>query len=188
MSISLKLQLNEIKFSAEDIIVSMLPWIKLALDNAEEALIEEMKSEIDLVSGAPHEWRDLLKSHLKHIREEVTNKMITYFVGPGYPDDPENGLWMRAMVVAFGNEAPIYAGPLGAEVWDEDLLNRKSSEVPYKRPIPKTWYHEGRNYIENSISNIRARYEDLLLEAIDCMPSTVFSNSISVTPKGVITL
>lgn len=116
-----------------------MPWLRIAMDEAEIRLIDEMKKEIDLVSGSPHEWRDRLKAHVKHIREECTPDMISYFIGPGYPEDPENANWMRAMVIAFGNAPPIYAGPEGTEVWDDDLWNRTTSRVKHRHQIPRSW-------------------------------------------------
>lgn len=174
------LKLNKISFDRDGIINDMMPYIKMALEYAEEELIEEMKNEIDQVSGAPHDWRDMLKEDIAHLKEEITSDMITYFVGPEYDQDPEDPWWMRAMVIGFGNKPPIYAGPKGRIVWDNDLIERTESKIPYKREIPKTWYHEGRNYIENSIKNIRSRYSDLVMAILNDMPVEVFSNNIIV--------
>lgn len=176
--------LNKISIDVDGVINSMMPWLKKALDYAEEALIEEMKNEIDMVSDLPSDWRRVLKGHIKHMREEITQNAITYFAGPGYKEDPESGLWMRAMVIAFGMERPIYAGPYGAEVWDDDLWSRKKSEVTYRHEIPKKWYHDGRNYIENSLKNIRVRYADLILTTLENMPDSIFSKNVIVKEGG----
>lgn len=160
---------------------SMMPYIRAALDVAEDRLIEIIKEEIDLVSGSPHEWRDILKAHIKHIREEITGDVLRYQIGPGYSEDPENASWMRAMVIAFGNAPPIYAGPEGAEVWDSDLWSRTSSRVKEQREIPQSWYHEGRNYIENAITIMRTEFADIIIGELSNMPASVFSSNIKVS-------
>lgn len=165
---------------------SMMPYIRAALDVAEDRLIEIIKEEIDLVSGSPHEWRDILKAHIKHIREEITGDVLRYQIGPGYSEDPENASWMRAMVIAFGNARPVYVGPLGAEVWDNDLWSRKSSEVEpreERQEIPETWYHEGRNYIENAIKIMRKEFADIIISELSNMPASVFSSNIKVSAR-----
>lgn len=160
---------------------SMLPYIRAALDKAEERFIDIIREEIDMVSGSPHEWRRMLKAHIKHIREEITGDVLRYYIGPGYPDDPENASWMRAMVIAFGNAPPIYAGPKGVEVWDDDLWGRKASEVETRRPIPRSWYHEGRNYIENALTILRTEFVDIITAEMESMPASVFSSNIKVS-------
>lgn len=171
---------TRISLNVQQVSRDIMPWLRIAMDEAEIRLIDEMKKEIDLVSGSPHEWRDRLKAHVKHIREECTPDMISYFVGPGYPEDPENANWMRAMVIAFGNAPPIYAGPEGTEVWDDDLWNRTTSRVKHRHQIPRSWYHEGRNYIANSINNMRVQFRDLVEAAMRMMPSSVFSRNVVV--------
>lgn len=166
---------------AEGVKNSMMPYIRMALDAAEDRLIEIIKEEIDLVSGSPHEWRDILKAHIKHIREEIAADVLKYQIGPGYAEDPENALWMRAMVIAFGNAPPIYAGPEGAEVWDGDLWNKTSSRVKEQKEIPQSWYHEGRNYIENAITIMRSEFVDIIMGELSNMPASVFSGNIKVT-------
>lgn len=179
----LKFERREIGLRTQSLMNSILPYLKRAMDEAELLMIENMKKEIDMVSGSPHEWRDRLKAHIKHIREECTNDVISYYIGPGYPEDPENANWMRAMVIAFGNAPPIYAGPEGVEVWDNDLWNRKPSEVKYRRQIPKSWYHDGRNYIANSIEITRKEFINLVDNAMRNMPSSVFAKNISVRKR-----
>lgn len=178
-----ELKLNKITLDAAGVKKDMMPYIRKAMDAAEDRLIDVIREEIDLVSGSPHEWRDILKAHIKHIREEIAGDVIKYYVGPGYPEDPENASWMRAMVIAFGNAPPIYAGPEGTEVWDNDLWSRTSSRVKEQKEIPQSWYHEGRNYIENAIRIMRTEFADIVIGELGDMPSTVFSNNIRVSPK-----
>ena len=73
-----QLKLNKITMNAAGVKNSMMPYIRAALDVAEDRLIEIIKEEIDLVSGSPHEWRDILKAHIKHIREEITGDVLRY--------------------------------------------------------------------------------------------------------------
>lgn len=180
-----ELKLNKISLNTAGVRNAMKPYIIKALDVAEDQLIEVIREEIDLVSGSPGEWRKMLKAHIKHIREEISKDVIRYFVGPGYADDPESGAWMRAMVIAFGNAPPIYTGPRGAEVWDNDLWGKKSSEVPWDepRPLQASWYHEGRNYIENAITIMRTRFVDIVVGELGSMPASVFSGNIKVTGR-----
>ena len=181
-----ELKLNKITLDVDGVKKAMMPYIRKALDAAEDRLIDVMREEIDMVSGSPHEWRDLLKAHIKHIREEIVGDVIRYYVGPGYPEDPESALWMRAMVIAYGNARPIYVGPKGSEVWDNDLWNRKGSDVEPRyehQEIPETWYHEGRNYIENAITIMRTEFTDIIVSELGNMPATVFTSNIKVSSK-----
>lgn len=178
-----ELKLNKITMDAAGVKNSMLPYIRKALDVAEDRLIDIIREEIDLVSGSPHEWRDILKAHIKHIREEITGDVLRYYIGPEYSEDPENALWMRAMVIAFGNAPPIYAGPEGAEVWDNDLWSRTESKVKVQKEIPQSWYHEGRNYIENAIRIMRTEFADIIIGELASMPASVFSSNIKVSSR-----
>lgn len=87
------------------------------------------------------------------------------------------------MVIAFGNAPPIYAGPEGAEVWDSDLWSRTSSRVKEQREIPQSWYHEGRNYIENAITIMRTEFADIIIGELSNMPASVFSSNIKVSAR-----
>ena len=87
------------------------------------------------------------------------------------------------MVIAFGNAPPIYAGPEGAEVWDSDLWNRTSSQVKEQREIPQSWYHEGRNYIENAITIMKTEFADVIIGELSNMPASVFSSNIKVSAR-----
>lgn len=175
-----KLKLYKLSLDADGVKRSMMPYIREAMDKAEDRFIEIIRNEIDLVSGSPHEWRDILKGHMKHIREEIENDVIRYYVGPGYQDDPESGLWMRAMVIAFGNAPPIYAGPKGSEVWDGDLWARKESKSNFHE-IQKSWYHEGRDYIQNAVTLMRTEFERIIIGSLSDMPASVFADNIKIS-------
>lgn len=175
-----ELKLYKLSLDVDGVKKAMMPYIRAAMDEAEERFIEIIRSEIDLVSGSPHAWRDLLKSDIKHIRDEVEADVIRYYVGPEYQDDPENGLWMRAMVIAFGNAPPIYAGPKGRIVWDDNLLARKPSESNFHE-IQQSWYHEGRDYIHNAVMQMRTEFRDYIIGRLSNMPASVFTNNIKIS-------
>lgn len=182
-----ELKLNKISLDTAAVRRDMKPYIKQALDDAEEWLIELMWDAIDETSSAPHEWRDALKSDLHRVSEEALKDHIKYSVGVDYPEG--TGAWMRAMVIAYGmgiyglNGERIYAGPYGRIVWDNDLENMVPSQVENEHEIPMTWYHAGGWFIHNAISNLRTIYDDVIESAMANMPDAVFSKNVKVKSK-----
>lgn len=180
------LKLDRISMNARGVIKAMKPQIIKAMDATEDRLIEVIQKEIDRVEGSPHDWRTGLKEDIKRIREEIARDVIRYYIGPDYPEDPENYAWMRAMVIAFGNEPPIYAGPAGRIVWDNDLLNRTESKVmprDGKQEIPESWYHTGRNYIENAITIMRTEFVDIVAGVMQDIPNTIFTENMKTSKR-----
>lgn len=175
-----ELKLFKLSLDVDGVKRSMMPYIREAMDKAEDRFIEIIRDEIDLVSGSPHVWRELLKSDIKHIREEIENDVIRYYIGPEYQEDPENGLWMRAMVIAYGNAPPIFAGPKGRIVWDDELLARKESVSNYHE-IQDSWYHEGREYIQNAVTLMRTEFERTIIGSLSGMPASVFADNIKIS-------
>lgn len=165
-----KLELNKISLKPAGTIRSLTPYLKKAMDHAEEFLIELMKEAIDETTTAPHEWRDALKNDLKHVESVVESDMIKYTTGVDY--QKETGAWMRAMVIAYGmgklglrgNE--IMAGPAGRIVWNGDLTHLIPSAVETEHEIPDTWYHAGGWFIHNAIYNMRIVFKDAIEEAL----------------------
>lgn len=174
-----ELKLFKLSLDADGVKRSMMPYIREAMDKAEDRFIEIIRNEIDLVSGSPHEWRDILKGHIDHLREEIENDIILYYVGPDYDADLNSGLWMRAMVIAYGNAPPIFAGPKGRIVWDDELLARKASVSNYHE-IQDSWYHEGREYIQNAITLMRTEFERIIIGSLSDMPASVFADNIKI--------
>lgn len=153
------------------------------MDYAEEFLIDLMKEAIDETSTAPHEWRETLKSDLKHVEDIVTQQMIQYTTGVEYPEG--EGMWMRAMVIAYGmgklglNGNVIMAGPYGRSVWDGDLLSHKPSDVLDEHEIPQSWYHAGGWFIHNAMSNMRIVFKDAIEESLSGVDlHSVFYNNL----------
>lgn len=167
------------------VINSIMPYLRRALDAAEEKLIEFMKEGIDETSSAPHGWRDALKNDLKHVSDEVLGNQIKYSTGVDYAEG--TGAWMRAMVIAYGmgihglNGNRIMAGPEGRIVWDGDLENRIPSTVKYEHEIPMSWYHAGGRFIENAMKNMEAVYRDIIESELSNIPASVFSSNIKVS-------
>ena len=175
-----ELKLFKLSLDADGVKRSMMPYIREAMDKAEDRFIEIIRNEIDLVSGSPHEWRDILKGHIQHLRDEIENDVIQYYVGPDYDADLNSGLWMRAMVIAFGNMAPIFAGPKGRIVWDDDLLRLKRSESNYHE-LQQSWYHDGRDYIQNAVTLMRTEFERIIIGSLSDMPASVFTDNIKIS-------
>ena len=166
----------------------IIPYLKQALDAAEEQLIEFMQEAIDETSTAPKNWREQLKNDLHHVSDEVLNNQIKYSTGVDYAEG--TGAWMRAMVIAYGmgilglNGNVIMAGPKGRMVWDGELETRIPSQVENEHEIPDSWYHSGGWFIHNAISEMRSLYRDIIEDALSSMPNTVFSKNIQVKTGG----
>ena len=167
------------------VINSIMPYLRRALDAAEEKLIEFMKEGIDETSTAPHEWRDALKNDLKHVSDEVLGNQIKYSTGVDYAEG--TGAWMRAMVIAYGmgiyglTGQMIWAGPYGRTVWDNDLESRKPSEVTREHELYQSWYHAGGWFIHNAMSNMERVYKDIIESELSNIPASVFSSNIKVS-------
>lgn len=183
-----KLELNKISIKPAAVVKDLTPYLKKALDYAEEFLIDLMKKAIDETSTAPHNWRDALKKDLRHVEDIITKDMIRYTAGVEYPE--ESGAWMRAMVIAYGmgklglNGNEIMAGPEGRIVWDKELENRVPSKVKDEHEIPQSWYHAGGRFIHNAISNMRIIFRDAIEEALGDMDlGKVFYNNLTVRKR-----
>lgn len=172
-----------IKLDVDGVMKSIQPWVKLALDNAEKYLIELMGEAIDETSSAPHDWRSDMKADLKHVREEVSPMVVKYFTGVEYTAG--SGMWMRAMVIAYGmgiyglNGNKIFAGPEGRTVWGKSLLEQHGSLVKNQHEIPDSWYHGGGYFIDNAMSTMESIYEEAAQEVLGSIPPSVFSSNIS---------
>lgn len=165
------LNLNKISLAPARVLNDMTPYLRQAMDYAEEWLIQLMGEAIDETSTAPHDWRDALKADLKHVEDEVAGMMIKYTTGVEYQEG--SGEWMRAMVIAYGmgklglNGNQIMAGPKGRIVWDKTLLSQKPSDVENEHEIPESWYHAGGWFIHNAISNMRVIFKDAIEETLN---------------------
>lgn len=184
---NLNLKLNKIEIDTQGVISSMMPYLKSALDKAEEKLIDLMKKAIDETSSAPKNWRNALKNDLHHVSEEILGTQINYIAGVEYAEG--SGAWMRAMVIAYGmgiyglNGNKIMAGPAGREVWDGDLENKIPSRVEQEHEIPRSWYHAGGWFIQNAMSNMKAIYADIIESELRNVPVDVFRKNIKVTAR-----
>lgn len=182
--LQIKLDLKKMTMDGNAAVNALMPYFRMALDEAENKLIEMMTKEIDATSSAPREWRESLKEDIHHISEEISNSRIQYNVGVNYAQG--SGMWMRAMVIAYGmgiyglNGNRIYAGPEGRMVWDKSLLAKKPSSVKEEHEIPDTWYHKGRQFVENAVRNMQAVYDSVLTGGLVGMPSTVLLGCVSV--------
>lgn len=182
-----ELKLNKISMDVAGVKNAMLPYLRKALDVAEEKLIELMKQAIDETSTAPSKWRDSLKEDLKHVSDEVLNNQIKYSTGVEYAEG--SGAWMRAMVIAYGmgiyglTGQMIWAGPYGRTVWDNDLEKKKPSEVTREHELYESWQHAGGWFIHNAMSNMEAIYKTTIESELRNMPASVFSSNIKVTGR-----
>ena len=165
-----KLNLNRISIAPARAIGDMTPYLRKAMDYAEEWLLQLMGEAIDETTTAPHHWREALKKDLHHVEEEITPHMIKYMTGVDYQQ--ESGAWMRAMVIAYGmgklglNGNEIMAGPEGRIVWNWDLTHLVPSKVKNEHEIPESWYHAGGWFIHNAISNMHVIFKDAIEEVL----------------------
>lgn len=174
-------------FDIPKLMTAIAPYVTRALDSAEDQLIEEMQRTIDEISSAPRPWRDELKGELRHIETVIKNDIITYVTGVQYEVGGSD--WMRAMVIGHGmgklglNHYTIFAGPKGRMVWDGELRSKIPSRVETKQPIPNSWNHAGKDFVDNAMRNLEVLYKDICEDAFTSIPASVFSSCIQVKTR-----
>ena len=177
----------QISFDIPKLMTAIAPYVMRALNSAEDWLIDEMQRAIDEMSSSPRDWREELKSDLRHVETLITNDIITYVTGVEYSVGGAD--WLRAMVIAYGmgelglNAYTIYAGPEGRMVWNGDLRMRIPSRVKDRHPIPDSWNHGGGDFVGHAMQNLNVVYRDICEDAFTSIPASVFSSCIQVKTR-----
>lgn len=158
-----------------------------ALEKAEDTLLDIMRREIQKTTngntpGKPY-WRTQVGSMLRETYRTVTDEYIE--AGVGLPENVAEHIFVRAMLIEAGSgtyagNPPIFAGPLGSPVWDDDLYMRHPSTQYGTWLLPARFNQEGNHFIENAVKLMQKHFIDVLDEAADSLPSSVFYNNIRV--------
>lgn len=162
-----------------------------AIQKAEKKFITLMRQEIRKIDhegggghGAP-EWEGPVISALQTIYRESADGYIESAVGVLYQEfTPVTGM---ASVYEFGagNEAtppgqPIQTKP-GEIVWKDDMTRGKSN-AKSRYPIDH-FNQEGSFFLENAIKEMQKYWDDILEEACDTLPSSLFYKNVHATVR-----
>ena len=188
----LKFEPNKISFDEAGFRNEIFGIVRRGLDKFEEDYLQQMADIIDDVDTA-HYFKDVVKSMLKHIGEEIVGGVITYVAGFDAGGDPADT--MKAYVIAYGmgskgkTGVPITAGPPGRKVWDSWLDGYKVSDGWYPGSrvagttgpeMPETWNHAGINFVEEATKIMRVHFIDMLEDVFSALPPNIVSKHIKV--------
>lgn len=180
MNLELKFNPKKISLDTAGVMAAIRPYIESALNVAEETLLELMKNEVNLNNDTRHVWKAEIVSDLKHVRTEFTGDTITYYAGLDYASG--SWPWIRAMVVAYGTkDSKIMAGPYGRPVTDKNLNGLHPSIVRREHEIPSSWYHDGRDFVQNAMYTMCSLYIDILEAEVAKIPASVFTSNIKIS-------
>lgn len=156
---------NEIKvfFDEQKCLEEIRGHYEWCLEQLGNLLLRWMQSEvIKTVDGqgpGKPEWRENMRSKLKVISKDITDKHISVRVGLD-----ENDLvfteFVRAMVVAAGSGSeagnpPIEAGPQGRIVFNDELDRQHASQVEDQYTLPDAFNQKGNEFVANAIKRMR---------------------------------
>ena len=181
IKLKLKFEKAKIKVDKRGLLTDIRRYVKQAMDKIEERYIEEMLTELELAD--PHEirydWLEETKDAIRHLSEDITEDYMEYVVGAfeGDNQSPNDYAWMRSMVVTYGmgsgaGGVPVYAGPRGRLVYNENLTGMKPSDRDYEL-LPKSWNHPGTHFIDNATANLQPLVHDIAQAIIDLIPADI---------------
>lgn len=153
-----------------------------ALSKAEDKLIHLMRSMIESIdheSGGGHgapEWEEAVKASVHKVYRDIATNYIESGVGIEYHEG--EAITAAASIYEFGvgdrakpKAPPVQTHP-GEMVWKDDL-RRDISEALSSYYIPQ-FNQEGSFWIENAMKLMAKHFDDVLSEASDTLPDSVF--------------
>lgn len=136
--------------------------------------------------GAPGkpEWREMMRDRLEVIEEVVTDEYMEAKVGLD-----SNMLFtdfVKAMIVAYGSGSRVFngsieAGPTGRIVWDDNVDGKHPSRSATNYLLPLEFNQRGNAFVKNAILLMKIFFDDILAEAADNLPSSIFYKNVHVS-------
>lgn len=148
-----------------------------------------MKEQVQQINhGAGHgapEWSEMVQNSIKRIYRNATADYIESTIGIMYREGSK--VTAAASIYEFGvgdkatpRSQPVQTRP-GEKVWKDDLSRGISNA--------ESWYYidqfnqEGSFYIENATKLMAKYFDDILSEACDTLPDSIFYNNIKSTVR-----
>lgn len=162
-----------------------------AMEQAEDQLIELMREEIQKTThgGAPGKpsWRNEISGLLKETYRVIASDYMEFEVGVPY--DIAKTLFIKAMIIHEGSGSvvgnpPIFAGPPGAMVWDDNLDGLKQSTALGTWLLPDEFNQKGNKFVENAVRRMKALFDEILDAACASLPSSIFYGNVTVSAGG----
>ena len=126
-------------------------------------------------------WREGVKQQLRVVEEVVTDAYLEAKVGvdtnTAFTD------FIKAMLISEGagsaaGGSPIYAGPPGRSVWNNDLSGQQPSKAKSSYPLPGAFNQPGNHFVQNAIRIMRLHFDDVLSTAMASIPSSIFTSAV----------
>ena len=147
-----------------------------------------MREEIQRTTngGAPGKpaWRNEISGMLKETYRMISSSYMEFEVGVPY--DVAEYVFVRAMVISEGSGSqvgnpPIFAGPLGATVWNDDLSGHKKSTAVGTWLLPDAFNQKGNEFVKNAVIRMKTFFDEILDAACSTLPSSIFYGNVVVS-------
>lgn len=162
-----------------------------SLSKAEDKLIELMREQINQINhsaggghGAP-EWESAVKASVHKVYRDIADNYIESGVGIDYREG--EAITAAASIYEFGvgdmaspKAPPVQTRP-GEKVWKTDLT-RGISNALSSYYIPQ-FNQQGTFYIENAMKLMAKFFNDILDEASENLPDSIFYSNIKSTVR-----
>lgn len=167
---------------------ALKPYLLKALADAEDKFLELMEQEVmrTVEGGGPGKpaWRANVRDSLKVVEEMITDDYLEAKVG--FDANATYTSFIKAMLISEGagsaaGGSPIQAGPTGRAVWDNDLSGKHPSRAQTTYDLPAGFNQPGNHFVENAVRLMRVHFDDVISNAVDAIPDSVFASAVTVT-------